>query len=161
VKVFLLIRLPSILQDEGATSAQTSFPLVTVRVENCSAGLPAGFYETAGIVKVFVFVFAFVFPLVAFLLLLLLLPFLVSQIHLGLLYALAQEPLWTRCLMGPDRDETGLLSVARPMTAQPANAVTRTRDGWAFAIAKRKLLFLPLLLSCKLLCCRHFRLFRG
>jgi hypothetical protein len=52
----------------------------------------SGFYETAGVVKVFVFAFAFVFSLVAFLflllLLLLLLPFLVSQIHLGLLYAL-------------------------------------------------------------------------
>jgi len=60
-----------------------------------------GFYETAGVVKVFVFVFSFVFSLVAFLFLLLLLllfllllllwllPFLVSRIHLGLLYALA------------------------------------------------------------------------
>jgi len=38
------------------------------------------------------------------------------------------EPLWARCLMGPDKDETGLLSVARPLTAQPTNAVTRTRD---------------------------------
>jgi hypothetical protein len=50
-----------------------------------------GFYETAGIVKVFAFVFAFVFSLLAFLfllLLLLLLSFLVSRIHLGLLYAL-------------------------------------------------------------------------
>jgi hypothetical protein len=57
-------------------------------------GLLAGFfYETAGVVKVFVFVFAFVFSLLAFLflrlLLLLFLPFLVSRIHLGLLYALA------------------------------------------------------------------------
>jgi len=52
-----------------------------------------GFYETAGIVKVFVFVFAFAFSLSAFLFLLLLLllflPFLVPRIHLGLLYALA------------------------------------------------------------------------
>jgi hypothetical protein len=66
--------------------------------------------------------------LLLFLLLLLLLPFLVPRIHLGLLYALAQEPLGARCLMGPDRDETGLLSVARPLMAQPTNAVTRTRD---------------------------------
>jgi hypothetical protein len=67
--------------------------LPTRGASNCSAGLPAGFYETAGIVKVFVFVFAFSFSLVAFLFLLLLLslllPFLVPQIHLGLLYALA------------------------------------------------------------------------
>jgi len=50
-----------------------------------------GFYETAGIVKVFVFAFAFVFSLVAFLQLQLLLrlPFVrVLRIHLGLLYAL-------------------------------------------------------------------------
>jgi tetrahydromethanopterin S-methyltransferase subunit B len=52
-----------------------------------------GFYETAGIVKVFVFAFAFVFSLVAFLQLqlqlLLRLPFVrVLRIHLGLLYAL-------------------------------------------------------------------------
>ena len=54
----------------------------------------SGFYETAGIVKVFVF--AFSFSLVAFLFLplflLLLLPFLVPRIHLGLLYALAGSP---------------------------------------------------------------------
>ena len=59
-----------------------------------------GFYETAGVVKVFVFAFAFVFSLVAFLFLLLflllLLPFLVSWIHLGLLYALA----WSRWGLG-------------------------------------------------------------
>jgi len=59
------------------------------------ADLPVGFYETAGIVKVFVFVFAFAFSLLAFLFLLLLLllflPFLVSRIHLGLLYALARS----------------------------------------------------------------------
>jgi hypothetical protein len=58
-----------------------------------SAGLLAGFYETAGIVKVFVFAFAFAFAfsLLAFLFLLLLLflPFLVPWVHLGLLYALA------------------------------------------------------------------------
>jgi hypothetical protein len=46
-----------------------------------------GFYETAEVVKVFVF--AFVFPLLAFLFLLLLLFFVrVLKIHLGLLYAL-------------------------------------------------------------------------
>ena len=44
-----------------------------------------GFYETAGVVKVFVF--AFVFSLLAFLLLRLFL-FRVLKIHLGLLYAL-------------------------------------------------------------------------
>jgi hypothetical protein len=49
----------------------------------------SGFYETADIVKVFVFAFAFVFSLVAFLQLLLRLPFVrVLRIHLGLLYAL-------------------------------------------------------------------------
>jgi hypothetical protein len=55
-----------------------------------------GFYETAGIVKVFVFVFAFAFSLVAFLFLLLFLqlPFVrVLWIHLGLLYALAGSRL--------------------------------------------------------------------
>ncbi|HME59241.1 MAG TPA: hypothetical protein VKF63_12940 [Terracidiphilus sp.] len=53
-----------------------------------------GFYETAGLVKVFVF--AFVFSLVAFLLLLLFLqlPFVRDlKIHLGLLYALAGSRL--------------------------------------------------------------------
>jgi hypothetical protein len=69
---------------------------------DCSAGLLAGFYETAGIVKVFVFVFAFAFSLSAFLflplllLLLLFLPLPVSRIHLGLLYALAGS----RCGLG-------------------------------------------------------------
>jgi len=51
------------------------------------------FYETAGVVKVFVF--AFVFSLVAFLFLSLLLPFLVCCIHLGLLSA-----LWVNRLLG-------------------------------------------------------------
>jgi len=60
-----------------------------------------GFYETAGVVKVFVVAFAFVFSLVAFLLLLLLLflhlPFVrVLKVHLGLLYALA----WSRSGLG-------------------------------------------------------------
>jgi hypothetical protein len=61
------------------------------------------FYETAGVVKVFVVAFAFVFSLVAFLLLLLLLllflhlPFVrVLKVHLGLLYALA----WSRSGLG-------------------------------------------------------------
>jgi tetrahydromethanopterin S-methyltransferase subunit B len=60
----------------------------------------SGSYETAGVVKVFVFAFAFVFSLVAFLFLLLFLllflPLLVSWIHLGLLYALAGS----RCGLG-------------------------------------------------------------
>jgi hypothetical protein len=51
-----------------------------------------GFYETAGVVKLFVF--AFVFPLVAFLLSLLF--FVRVWIHLGLLYALA----WSRSGLG-------------------------------------------------------------
>jgi len=63
------------------------------------------------------------------------------------------EPLWACCLMRPDRDEPGLLSEARPLKAHPANAVTRTRDGLAFAIAKQKLLFLPLLLCCQFANC--------
>jgi hypothetical protein len=58
------------------------------------------FYETTGIVKVFVVAFAFVFFLVAFLLLLLLflhVPFVrVLKVHLGLLYALA----WSRSGLG-------------------------------------------------------------
>jgi hypothetical protein len=55
----------------------------------CSLGWVAGFYETAGIVKVFVFAFSLSAFLFLLLFLLLLLPFLVSWIHLGLLYALA------------------------------------------------------------------------
>jgi hypothetical protein len=51
------------------------------------------FYETAGVVKVFVFVFAFVFSLVAFFLLPLLLPLFASCIHPGLLSALWVNPL--------------------------------------------------------------------
>jgi hypothetical protein len=35
----------------------------------------------------------------------------------------------TRCLMVSDDDELGLLSKARPLTARPWGAVTRTRDG--------------------------------
>jgi len=62
---------------------------MTMEWPECSAGLLAGFYETAGVVKVFVFVFAFAFSLLAFLFLLLLLLSLVPRIHLGLLYALA------------------------------------------------------------------------
>jgi hypothetical protein len=57
------------------------------------------FYETAGVVKVFVFVFAFVFSLLAFLLLLLLLLLSLVRvfwIHLGLLYALDLS----RCELG-------------------------------------------------------------
>jgi hypothetical protein len=46
------------------------------------------FYETAGVVKIFVFAFAFVFSLLALLFLPLLLPVLVCCIHLGLLSAL-------------------------------------------------------------------------
>src|ERR1035438_8099581 len=38
------------------------------------------------------------------------------------------EPCLARCLLGPDGDESGLLSKARPMTAKPLRAVTRTRD---------------------------------
>jgi hypothetical protein len=81
-----------------------------------------GFYETAGGVKRFLFfpsleVFAFVFVLV-------------GQIHLRLLYALNGGPFLARCLLGPDGDESGLLSEARPMTAKPPRAVTRTRDGF-------------------------------
>jgi hypothetical protein len=38
------------------------------------------------------------------------------------------EPIRARCLMGPDKDELGLLSKARPITALPCVAVTRTRD---------------------------------
>jgi hypothetical protein len=37
----------------------------------------------------------------------------------------------TRCLLGSDEDELGLLSKARPWKAQPLNAVTQTRDGFA------------------------------
>src|ERR1035438_676886 len=37
----------------------------------------------------------------------------------------------TRCLLGSDTDELGLLSKARPLKAQPLNAVTQTRDGFA------------------------------
>jgi hypothetical protein len=51
----------------------------------CGLSFPQGFYETAGIVKVFVF--AFVFSFLAFLLLLLFFVR-VLKIHLGLLYAL-------------------------------------------------------------------------
>jgi hypothetical protein len=61
--------------------------------------LAASFYETAGVVKVFVFVFAFVFSLLAFLLLLLLLLLSLVRvfwIHLGLLYALDLS----RCELG-------------------------------------------------------------
>jgi hypothetical protein len=52
----------------------------------------------------------------------------VSGIHLGLLSALEVSRFWARCLLGPDGDELGLLSKARPMTAKPLNAVTRIRD---------------------------------
>jgi hypothetical protein len=38
------------------------------------------------------------------------------------------EPIRARCLMGPDKDELGLLSKARPITVLPCVAVTRTRD---------------------------------
>ena len=55
------------------------------------------FYETAGVVKVFVVAFAFVFSLVAFLQLFLHLPFVrVLKVHLGLLYALT----WSRSGLG-------------------------------------------------------------
>jgi len=37
----------------------------------------------------------------------------------------------TRCLLGSDTDELGLLSKERPLQAQPLNAVTQTRDGFA------------------------------
>ena len=65
-----------------------------------------------------------------FLLLLLLL-----LLHLLLLSSRASirtlsEPL-ARCLLGPDIDEMGLLSKARPLLAKPLNAVTRVRD-WLF-----------------------------
>ena len=53
------------------------------------------FYETAGVVKIFVFAFAFVFSLLALLFLPLLLPVLVCCIHLGLLSA-----LWVNRLLG-------------------------------------------------------------
>jgi hypothetical protein len=33
--------------------------------------------------------------------------------------------------LGSDTDELGLLSKARPLEAQPLNAVTQTRDGFA------------------------------
>jgi hypothetical protein len=87
------------------------------------ANFSRGFYETAGGVKLFLFfpsleVFAFAFAFV-----------LVCQIHLGLLYALMVS-FFARCLLGPDVDESGLLSEARPMTAKPLRAVTRTRDGF-------------------------------
>jgi hypothetical protein len=36
----------------------------------------------------------------------------------------------TRCLMVSDKDELGLLSEARPLTAKPLSAVTQTRDGF-------------------------------
>src|ERR1035441_1578575 len=45
--------------------------------------------------------------------------------------------------MGPDGDESGLLSKRRPITTQPLNAVTRTRDGFAFAIFAEYLCFVP------------------
>ena len=38
---------------------------------------------------------------------------------------------WTRCLLGSDTDELGLLSKGRPVTAEALNAVTQTRDGFA------------------------------
>jgi hypothetical protein len=62
------------------------------------------FYETAGVVKVFVVVLAFVFSLVAFLLLLLFFVFLDSS---QASIRTRCEPLWARCLMGPDKDEFG------------------------------------------------------
>ena len=66
-----------------------------------------GFYETAGIVKVFVFAFAF--SLVAFLFLQL--PFVrVFEASSRASIRTRLEPLWARCLMGSDRDESGLLS---------------------------------------------------
>jgi hypothetical protein len=37
----------------------------------------------------------------------------------------------TRCLLGSDTDELGLLSKERPWKAQPLDAVTQTRDGFA------------------------------
>jgi hypothetical protein len=57
-----------------------------------------------GVVKVFVVVFAFVFSLVAFLLLLLSFVFLDSS---QASIRTRCEPLWARCLMGPDKDEFG------------------------------------------------------
>ena len=39
-----------------------------------------------------------------------------------------EESRRTRCLLGSDRDESGLLSKGRPITAQPLHAVTQTRD---------------------------------
>jgi hypothetical protein len=54
----------------------------------------------------------------------------VVGIHLGLLSAL-EVSRSAQCLLGPDGDELGLLSKARPMTAKPLNAVTRIRDCFA------------------------------
>ena len=39
-----------------------------------------------------------------------------------------KESRWTRCLLGSDTDELGLLSKERPITAKPLRAVTQTRD---------------------------------
>src|SRR5216684_4230684 len=81
------------------------------------------FYETAGVVKVFCLRICFL-----------------SWGFLSLCFARVfedssrasirtrSEPLWARCLMGPDGDELGLLSKARPVTARPPSAVTQTRD---------------------------------
>ena len=38
------------------------------------------------------------------------------------------EPSGTRCLLGSDTDELGLLSKERPRMAKPLGAVTQTRD---------------------------------
>jgi hypothetical protein len=39
-----------------------------------------------------------------------------------------------RCILGPDSDESELLSKARPRRAKPLVAVIRTRDRYAFTI---------------------------
>jgi hypothetical protein len=92
------IKHPSVVQEELVLATSVYPALFEADSMQCF------FYETAGVVKVFVVVFAFVFSLVAFLLLLLSFVFLDSS---QASIRTRCEPLWARCLMGPDKDEFG------------------------------------------------------
>jgi hypothetical protein len=81
----------------GFQQSQNRFQGTSEKVSIAIQHSLRGFYETAGVVKVFAF--AFVFSLLAFLFLLLFLPLSLVRvvwIHLGLLYALS----WSCCELG-------------------------------------------------------------
>jgi hypothetical protein len=91
----------------------------------------SGFYETAGFVNCF-FAFFFVRKVFVVVIFAALLCWIEDSSRTSI-RTLSESK--TRCLLGSDTDELGLLSKARPWKAQPLDAVTQTRDRFAICNA--------------------------